>query len=98
MSSLRVSERMQPAKGRDQCADNLGYDKRRIVTEGVCVSDLAVFGSRKLFEKGLLKPEEIDDRGKIFVATANQLPQLRGRHRAAADQHDGPTGQVEEQR
>ena len=38
----------------------MGYDKRRIVTDGVCVSDLAVFGIRKLFEKGLLKPEEID--------------------------------------
>src|SRR3954468_1226982 len=38
----------------------MGYDKRRVVTDGVCVSDLAVFGIQKLFEKGLLKPEEID--------------------------------------
>src|SRR5208282_6367269 len=38
----------------------MGYDKRRIVEPGVCVSDLAVFGLQQLFEQGLLKREEID--------------------------------------
>ena len=38
----------------------MGYDKRRIVEPGVCVSDLAVFGLQHLFERGLLKREEID--------------------------------------
>ena len=38
----------------------MGYDKRRIVTEGVCVSDLGVFGVQHLFDRGLLKPEEVD--------------------------------------
>jgi 3-oxoacyl-[acyl-carrier-protein] synthase III len=38
----------------------MGYDKRRIVEPGVCVSDLAVFGLEQLFERGRLRPEEID--------------------------------------
>lgn len=38
----------------------MGYDKHRIVTDGTCVSDLAVHGFKHLFEKGLVKPEEID--------------------------------------
>jgi 3-oxoacyl-[acyl-carrier-protein] synthase-3 len=38
----------------------MGYDRRRMVQPGVCVSDLAVFGLQQLFERGLLKPEEID--------------------------------------
>jgi len=38
----------------------MGYDKRRIVEPGVCVSDLAVFGLQHLFAQGLLKREEID--------------------------------------
>jgi 3-oxoacyl-[acyl-carrier-protein] synthase-3 len=38
----------------------MGYNKHRVVEEGVCVSDLAVFGLRHLFEKGLLKKEDVD--------------------------------------
>lgn len=38
----------------------MGYDKRRLVEPGVCVSDLAVFGLQSLFDRGLLKKEEID--------------------------------------
>jgi 3-oxoacyl-[acyl-carrier-protein] synthase-3 len=38
----------------------MGYDKRRMVSPGVCVSDLAVFGLERMFERGWLKPEEID--------------------------------------
>ncbi len=38
----------------------MGYDRRRLVEPGVCVSDMAVFGLKNLFDRGLLKPEEID--------------------------------------
>jgi 3-oxoacyl-[acyl-carrier-protein] synthase III len=38
----------------------MGYDKRRLVQEGVCVSDLAVFGLQSLFDRGLLNKEDID--------------------------------------
>ena len=38
----------------------MGYNKRRIVEPGVCVSDLAVFGLEQLFEQGRLKRDEID--------------------------------------
>jgi len=38
----------------------MGYDKHRIVEPGVCVSDLAVFGLEQLFNRGLLKRDEID--------------------------------------
>jgi 3-oxoacyl-[acyl-carrier-protein] synthase-3 len=44
----------------------MGYDRRRLVEPGVCVSDLAVFGLKHLFERGLLKPDEIDG---LFVVT-----------------------------
>jgi 3-oxoacyl-[acyl-carrier-protein] synthase-3 len=44
----------------------MGYDRRRLVEPGVCVSDLAVFGMKHLFERGLLKPDEIDG---LFVVT-----------------------------
>lgn len=38
----------------------MGYDKRRVASPDICLSDLAVFGLRRLFERGLLRPEEID--------------------------------------
>ena len=44
----------------------MGYDRRRLVEPGVCVSDMAVFGLKHLFERGLLKPDEIDG---LFVVT-----------------------------
>ena len=40
--------------------ETMGYDRRRLVESGTCVSDLAVFGLKQLFERGLLKSEEID--------------------------------------
>src|SRR5881394_1096398 len=45
----------------------MGYDKRRVVNEGVCVSDLAVFGLESLFSRSLLKREDID--ALILVST-----------------------------
>jgi 3-oxoacyl-[acyl-carrier-protein] synthase-3 len=41
-------------------AEVMGYKKRRQVNPGVCVSDLAVYGLQNLFDRGLLKPEEVD--------------------------------------
>ena len=38
----------------------MGYNTHRIVTDYVCTSDLCVFGLNYLFEKRLLKKEEID--------------------------------------
>lgn len=38
----------------------MGYDRRRLVEPGVCVSDMAVFGLQNLFDRGLLKAEDID--------------------------------------
>jgi len=38
----------------------MGYNKRRLVEPNVCVSDLAVFGLEKMFERGWLKKDEID--------------------------------------
>ena len=38
----------------------MGYDKRRLVQPGVCVSDLAVFGLQNLFDRGLLAAADID--------------------------------------
>jgi 3-oxoacyl-[acyl-carrier-protein] synthase III len=38
----------------------MGYNTRRVVKDGVCVSDLCVHGLNYLFEKNLLRKEEID--------------------------------------
>lgn len=38
----------------------MGYDKRRVITEGTTISDLCVFGLRYLFDKSLLNKDEID--------------------------------------
>ena len=39
----------------------MGYDKHRIVKDdATCVSDLAVYGFRHLFDKGLVKPDDLD--------------------------------------
>jgi 3-oxoacyl-[acyl-carrier-protein] synthase III len=46
----------------------MGFDRHRIVKEGVCSSDLATFGLQYLFENSLLKKEEID--GLLLVTTS----------------------------
>lgn len=38
----------------------MGYNKHRIVDEGVCVSDLCCYGLEYLFQQGKLKREDID--------------------------------------
>lgn len=38
----------------------MGFDKRHVVEEGVCSSDLCIYGLTYLFENKLLKKEEID--------------------------------------
>lgn len=38
----------------------MGYDKHRLVEDGVCVSDLAVAGLQHLFDKGALGRDDID--------------------------------------
>ena len=44
----------------------MGFDKRRVVKEGVCVSDMAVYGLESLFSRSLLNRDEIDS---LIVAT-----------------------------
>src|SRR5205085_8787637 len=43
----------------------MGYDKRRLVEPGVCVSDLAVFGLQALFDRGWLPGDEVDALGLV---------------------------------
>ncbi len=38
----------------------MGYNKRRLVEPDVCVSDLAVFGLEKMFERGWIAKDDID--------------------------------------
>jgi len=38
----------------------MGYDKRRVVKENVCISDLCIAGLNYLFDQGDLKKDEID--------------------------------------
>lgn len=38
----------------------MGYDRHRIVQDGVCASDMVEYGFRRLFDQGVLTPDEID--------------------------------------
>ena len=38
----------------------MGYDRHRVVTQETCASDLAVFGIRNLFDRGLLRQDDVD--------------------------------------
>ncbi len=49
-----------PAARSVKLMEVMGYHKRRVVEPDCCVSDLAVFGLKQLFERGCLKPDEID--------------------------------------
>ncbi len=40
--------------------ETMGYDRRRLVEPGVCVSDMAVFGMERLFERGWLRRDDVD--------------------------------------
>ena len=52
----------------------MGYDKRRLVNPGVCVSDLAVFGLEQLFKRGLLDKNEIDALVLVTVSPDHFMP------------------------
>ncbi|MDB9738661.1 ketoacyl-ACP synthase III [Gammaproteobacteria bacterium] len=38
----------------------MGYDRHRVVDSGVCVSDMAIFGLKSLFERNLLSKDDFD--------------------------------------
>src|SRR5205085_7992677 len=67
----------------------MGYDKRRLVQPGVCVSDLSVFGLQNLFDRGLLKPDEIDALLLVTVSPDYFMPPtsniIQGRLRLKQD-------------
>lgn len=44
----------------------MGYKEHRLAKQGQCSSDFCIFGLQYLFDKGLLKPEEID--ALLFVS------------------------------
>jgi 3-oxoacyl-[acyl-carrier-protein] synthase-3 len=52
----------------------MGYNKRRLVQPGVCISDLAVFGLQKMFERGWLRPEQIDALVVVTVTPDHFMP------------------------
>jgi len=49
-----------PAKKSLKLKAAMGYNKKRIVEDGVCSSDLALHGMNHLIDSGLLKKEDID--------------------------------------
>ena len=52
----------------------MGYRAHRVVEEGVCASDLAECGFRKLFADGKLKPEEIDALVYVTISPDHFMP------------------------
>ena len=52
----------------------MGYNAHRVVDDGVCASDLAEFGFRRLFESGKLKPEEIDALVYVTLSPDHFMP------------------------
>ena len=54
-----------PVANSQKLQNVIGIDRHRLVTEGTCASDLALFGLRHLIDRGDLQPDEID--GLILV-------------------------------
>src|SRR5256714_40893 len=52
----------------------MGYNKRRLVEPGVCVSDLAVFGLQQLLNRGLLQRDDIDALLLVTQTADNFMP------------------------
>ena len=52
----------------------MGYRAHRIVEDGVCASDMAEYGFRKLFADGKLKPEEIDALVYVTLSPDHFMP------------------------
>ncbi|MDA3885155.1 MAG: ketoacyl-ACP synthase III [Candidatus Delongbacteria bacterium] len=53
----------------EKISSKTGIEERRIATKEECASDLAVKAARKIFDSGIITPEEID-----FVILATQTP------------------------
>lgn len=49
-----------PVSRSKKLAEVMGYDKRRIVSQDTCSSDLVVYGFQRLFDAGVINPGEID--------------------------------------
>ncbi len=52
----------------------MGYNAHRVVDEGVCASDLAEFGFKRLFESGKLQSEEIDALVYVTLSPDHFMP------------------------
>lgn len=52
----------------------MGYDKHRVVNDGVCVSDMVIEGFKYLFNKGLLNRNEIDAMVLVTSSPDHFLP------------------------
>lgn len=52
----------------------MGYDKHRVVEEGVCASDLAEYGMRSLIAEGKVKVDEIDALVYVTATPDHFLP------------------------
>ena len=52
----------------------MGYDRHRVVQDGVCASDLAEFGMTQLFQEGKLMPEELDALVYVSACPDHFLP------------------------
>lgn len=52
----------------------MGYRAHRVAEEDVCASDLAEYGLRRLFEKDLLKPDEVDALVYITLSPDHFMP------------------------
>lgn len=52
----------------------MGYNKHRVVEEGICVSDLCIYGLNYLFEGSLLRKEDIDALLLVTQSPDYQMP------------------------
>ncbi len=82
----------------------MGYDRHRIVEDGVCASDLAEYGCRSLFASGQVTPQDIDALVYVSLSPDYFIPPtsriLHGRLGLRQDAHcvdlpQGCTGFIE---
>ncbi len=52
----------------------MGYRAHRVVESGVCASDMAEYGLRKLFDEGRIKPDEIDAFVYVTISPDHFMP------------------------
>ena len=68
-----------PAANSRKLQNVIGIDRHRLVTEGTCASDLALFGLRHLIDRGALQSSTLQFKGMASGARVDHAGRARAR-------------------